>query len=63
MEEEKITDDSVLRAVATAFKHMDVIYFQQRLNEMLVKTPDYDGNWRLVTLIQIVCGNWLQMAQ
>ncbi|XP_077969852.1 E3 ubiquitin-protein ligase rnf213-alpha-like isoform X1 [Styela clava] len=48
VKQENISDKEVLGKLKAAFQHMDVILFQQHINEMLIKVPDYREDWSLV---------------
>nr|XP_039262088.1 E3 ubiquitin-protein ligase rnf213-alpha-like [Styela clava] len=45
--QEEIEDEDVLRRLKDAFDHTDMNLFQQRINEMLIKVPDFTPDWSL----------------
>nr|XP_039261340.1 E3 ubiquitin-protein ligase rnf213-alpha-like isoform X1 [Styela clava] len=45
--QEEIEDEDVLRRLKDAFDHTDMNLFQQRVNEMLIKVPDFTPTWSL----------------
>ncbi|XP_077976279.1 E3 ubiquitin-protein ligase rnf213-alpha-like isoform X2 [Styela clava] len=50
VEQSQITNREVLAKLKEIFEHSDVILLQQRLNEMLIKIPDFNADWSLTDI-------------